>query len=407
MAYPKPLSEKSIERLYRESGLTEEVYNDFYIGEDSEVTIIAGCGIHTCGEDASRHDGVHSFHIGKNAKVTYVEKHYGEGDEKSRQVMNPTTVIHLKKGASMMMETSQIAGIDDTLRSTTADLEDGASRQYGVIQWFPKSAPLRQKLEGRGYSLYNLSISSGCFNSLPSVLGSLQMNLDYTTEDGLTAEDIAYENSIMQILLNNRKPFEASDGQKLLTTKEITATDEFKALADVYSGYYQKIITRTLKIFDYLATPDNIIPNAGIAYFAYTKTTHVPFLFQADGTPITSYDDFRNWRDIEVYNGTYTFALRQIMRIIDNILDNDPDSIILVQSDHGARYHTNTVLMHTFSISDEDQRNIFNALYYRGQEIDIEGLSGSDTWRVILNLLGDEMPLQCGKKMDDIIVRAA
>lgn len=108
------------------TGLKESVYNDFYIGEDCDVVIVAGCGIHNCGGQDSRHDGIHTFYVGKNAKVRYIEKHYGEGDGEGKRLMNPKTVVHLEEGAQMIMETAQISGIDDTLRQTTADLEAGA-----------------------------------------------------------------------------------------------------------------------------------------------------------------------------------------------------------------------------------------------------------------------------------------
>lgn len=109
------------------AGLKEMVYNDFFVGDDADVTIIAGCGIHNCGDQDSGHDGIHSFHVGKNAKVRYVEKHYGEGEGRGKRVMNPTTEVYLEKGASMEMEMTQISGIDDTLRKTTAVLEEDAS----------------------------------------------------------------------------------------------------------------------------------------------------------------------------------------------------------------------------------------------------------------------------------------
>ncbi len=108
--------------IISESGHSETVYNDFIIGDDSDVTIMAGCGIHNCGDGESRHDGVHSFFVGKNAKVKYIERHYGEGDGKGGRVMNPTTVIHLADGAYMEMETTQIKGIDSTNRVTNAFL---------------------------------------------------------------------------------------------------------------------------------------------------------------------------------------------------------------------------------------------------------------------------------------------
>lgn len=110
-----------------QAGLKEMVYNDFIIGEDCDITIIAGCGIHNCGEQDSEHSGIHSFHVGKNSKVRYVEKHYGEGEGRGKKLMNPTTSVYLEEGAHMEMEMTQISGIDDTLRKTTAKIMDNAS----------------------------------------------------------------------------------------------------------------------------------------------------------------------------------------------------------------------------------------------------------------------------------------
>lgn len=109
------------------TGLKDLVYNDFYIGEDADVTIIAGCGIHNGGSQASSHDGIHSFHIGRNARVKYVEKHYGQGDGTGERIMNPTTIIEIDENGYMEMDTVQIKGIDSTKRDTRAVLSDGAT----------------------------------------------------------------------------------------------------------------------------------------------------------------------------------------------------------------------------------------------------------------------------------------
>ena len=109
------------------TGLKDLVYNDFHIGADCDVTIIAGCGIHNCGGGDAQHDGIHTFWLDKNDRLRYVEKHYGEGDGRGKQVMNPTTIVHLGEGAHMEMETTQISGIDDTIRRTGGDLAAGAS----------------------------------------------------------------------------------------------------------------------------------------------------------------------------------------------------------------------------------------------------------------------------------------
>ena len=115
--------------IISKAGWQELVYNDFYIGENAEVVIVAGCGIHNCGgvDTTSRHDGVHTFYVGKNAKVKYVEKHYGEGDGNGKNIMNPETVVHLDEGARMEMETTQIKGVDSTKRMTRATLKAGAN----------------------------------------------------------------------------------------------------------------------------------------------------------------------------------------------------------------------------------------------------------------------------------------
>ena len=108
-----------------QSGLTEMVYNDFHIGDDCDVTIVAGCGIHNGGDLMSKHDGIHTFYIGKNSHVKYVEKHYGSGEGTGERIMNPETVIHIGENSFVEMETVQIRGVDSTKRLTKADIADG------------------------------------------------------------------------------------------------------------------------------------------------------------------------------------------------------------------------------------------------------------------------------------------
>lgn len=112
--------------IITQTGVEDLVYNDFYIGEDADVLIVAGCGIHNSGDSSSEHDGIHRFHIGKNARIKYVEKHYGEGEGTGERVMNPTTEIFMEENAYCEMETVQIRGIDSTKRDTKATLKAGA-----------------------------------------------------------------------------------------------------------------------------------------------------------------------------------------------------------------------------------------------------------------------------------------
>ena len=109
------------------SGLKDMVYNDFYIGEDADVTIVAGCGIHNCGVDTSEHDGIHTFYVKKGARLKYIEKHYGEGDGKGKRILNPTTIINIEENGYLEMESVQIKGVDSTRRDTRAVLKDGAT----------------------------------------------------------------------------------------------------------------------------------------------------------------------------------------------------------------------------------------------------------------------------------------
>lgn len=110
-----------------QSGLKEVVYNDFYIGDDCDVVIVAGCGIHNPGEEDSQHDGVHRFFVGKNSKVKYVEKHYGDGEGTGKRILNPVTEVYQKEDSFVEMEMVQIKGVDSTIRTTKAELDAGAT----------------------------------------------------------------------------------------------------------------------------------------------------------------------------------------------------------------------------------------------------------------------------------------
>lgn len=111
--------------IITQTGITEMVYNDFIIGDDCDVLIVAGCGIHNTGDETSAHDGVHSFEVGKNSHVRYIEKHYGEGNGSGERIMNPEMTAHLAEGASMEIESVQIGGIDSTNRKTVITAEAG------------------------------------------------------------------------------------------------------------------------------------------------------------------------------------------------------------------------------------------------------------------------------------------
>lgn len=108
------------------SGLTDIVYNDFHIADGADVTIVAGCGIHNAGCDSTRHDGVHSFHVGKNCNVRYEEKHYGEGEGIGEKILNPVTKIYVGENSIFTLDTAQIKGVDSSKRQTEVVLDAGA-----------------------------------------------------------------------------------------------------------------------------------------------------------------------------------------------------------------------------------------------------------------------------------------
>lgn len=112
--------------IITETGIQEVVYNDFYVGEGADVLIVAGCGIHNSGDKDSKHDGIHRFFIEKDARLRYVEKHYGEGDGKGERIMNPATEVTLGENAVCEMEMVQIKGVDSTVRKMDAHLGKNA-----------------------------------------------------------------------------------------------------------------------------------------------------------------------------------------------------------------------------------------------------------------------------------------
>ncbi|MBQ2297440.1 MAG: SufD family Fe-S cluster assembly protein [Ruminiclostridium sp.] len=112
--------------IITETGLDELVYNDFHIGADCDVVIVAGCGIHNAGDKKSEHSGIHTFYVGENSKVQYVEKHYGEGEGTGEKVMNPRTEVYLEKNASITLDTTQLRGVDSTERYTKIVVKEGA-----------------------------------------------------------------------------------------------------------------------------------------------------------------------------------------------------------------------------------------------------------------------------------------
>lgn len=166
--------------ILTESGLKDVVYNDFHIGKNSNVIILAGCGIHNDLHNDTEHDGIHRFYLEENAKVKYVEKHYGEGVGTGQKILNPVTEIYMKKGSSMTMDTSQIKGVDDTLRETKALLEEDTTLQINEKILTDKTQSAKTiftiELNGENASAHVTSRSVATENSYQEFISNITGN---------------------------------------------------------------------------------------------------------------------------------------------------------------------------------------------------------------------------------------
>ena len=192
-----------------EAGLKETVYNDFYIGDDCDVTIVAGCGIHCGTDDSSEHDGIHSFFIGKNSKVKYVEKHYGSGDGKGQRIMNPETIVEVGENSYMEMDTAQIKGVDSTIRKTTVKLDKNASIK--VMERLMTHGEQRAEShfvvdlngENSGANIISRSVAKdNSYQLFQSVLNGNEMCIGHTECDAIIVGN-AKISSIPEITANN------------------------------------------------------------------------------------------------------------------------------------------------------------------------------------------------------------
>lgn len=195
--------------IITESGLTDVVYNDFFIGKNANVTIIAGCGIHNDHHKDSRHDGIHRFFLEEGAKVKYIEKHYGEGSGDGKRILNPVTEVYLKKGSYLEMQSAQIKGVDSTIRETKGELDEDTN------------FIVSEKIMTHG-------------NQFAKTIFNVQLNgLNSSTH--VTSRSVATENSSQQFIskiYGNTQCFAHSecdaiikDNAHVVATPEITAND--------------------------------------------------------------------------------------------------------------------------------------------------------------------------------------
>lgn len=149
------------------SGVDDLAYNDFYIGENADVVIVAGCGVHTDGHGDSTHNGIHRFFVGKNARIVYLEKHVGEGTSQEKRNINPVTEIFAEENAYIEMDTTQIGGVDYTERVTRGTLAAGAKMvvrekiMTEAEQYAKTDFDIELTGEGTGVDLISRSVAKG------------------------------------------------------------------------------------------------------------------------------------------------------------------------------------------------------------------------------------------------------
>ena len=136
-----------------------------------------------------------------------------------------------------------------------------------------------------------------------------------------------------------------------------------------------------LGTFEYIKDEKNITPNSATFNIVYVCAPHQPFLFDENGKSVQA-TNYNNWNDPRYYLGQYVYVMNEISQLADIIVRNDPDSVIIIASDHGPRFKE--------GMPYEDKLSVLNAVYYRGEDIsEIEGKSGVNTLRTILDKLFD------------------
>ena len=235
--------------MITESGVNDLVYNDFYIGKNAEVTIIAGCGIHNDKHMLSRHDGIHSFYLDEGAKVKYVEKHYGQGEGTGEKILNPKTVVNLKKGATLEMDSVQIEGVDSTIRETEGELDEDSNfvvsekimthgKQYAKTVF-------EVKLNGKNSSTHVISRSVAKDDSKQEFYSNVEGNTDCYghVECDAIIMDNGTVKAVPEILANDvdaRLIHEAAIGKiagEQLTKLMTLGLSEKEAEAKIVSGF--------------------------------------------------------------------------------------------------------------------------------------------------------------------------
>lgn len=252
------------------------------------------------------------------------------------------------------------------------------------------NALLYQELRELGYSLYQMSTGTYVFKGIPSLRNESEfVTGEPETEDGTTVTEIARDRSILSVLSEftsgTQEEYSAPSDEAI----ELLESEEILDLAR--HGNVGTIKNR-LSVFDYFDNAAGYSEADKIVIFSYICCPHVPFIFEANGAPAQQ-GHRSDWRNPKYYLQQYQYVTARMQRIVKRILEENPNCIIIIQSDHGVRWHTDCSQPHTFEITPDDEKHILNAVYCCGRMLDIEGLSATNTMRLILSQFGLDYPL--------------
>lgn len=260
------------------------------------------------------------------------------------------------------------------------------------IEGFAKESVLPKTFDEMGYTQFTTGIWSRYWQHIPNLFSDEGSEMYAKLEEKFgdqDAADVVEDSSIIDAFssLLAKDVSETKVDADALNEWRFYPTSYIRSSIDHYyaSDETKYFIFVTLRVYDFLENPENVNTGYPRVLYSYTKATHVPFVFNEYGGVLNERDE-RDWQDPNIYLGEYKFALKRLMASITNIIQHDPNCIILVQSDHGLRFHNDCVQKHTMYITNKDSARIVNFAYIKGEKHDIEGLSAINTMRYIMSL---------------------
>jgi hypothetical protein len=322
---------------------------------------------------------IYFFIMDEYADFVVFEKYYDDSEKAFKQfLVSAGFNISFSSYCNSLSTPKCIADLVNLAYVSTREMTDAEARKL-----ITKDAALHTALKSLGYSLYQVSTNNSYFTSIvslrePEVLAKVQ----FTTENGQTVEEIAAGNSILSIFHTHTIDSGSHTGGlnqlPLLNTDEVLSSEGYKTMHPDWKPWIRNV----LGIFDFFQNSLHLDFVNKTVIYSYICCPHVPFLFNSDGSIL--HNQRLNWADKAYYAGQHRFVSRRLQPMVTSMLHHNPNCIIILQSDHGIRTHTSK-----FRIDRHDAYHIFNAVYFCGRKLDIEGKSALNTLRLILTKLGE------------------